>query len=79
MSSSVHHPLADIPLIAREELVRRLHDPSLTLVDVLPTVSWEERHIPGSRSLPVDAIESEARALLPDPAADIVVYCGGPT
>jgi len=61
--------------ITREELLRRLHDPSLTIVDALPRASYEESHIPGSISLPVAEVKEHAYALLPDPAAEIVVYC----
>jgi len=61
--------------ITREELLRRLHDPSLTIVDALPRASYEEGHIPGAINLPVAEVEARARTLLPDPAAEIVVYC----
>ncbi len=33
-------------------------------------------HIPGAISIPVEEIASRARELLPDRAAEIVVYCG---
>ena len=68
--------LSDVPEISREELRRRLHDSSLTIVDVLPEVSYVEAHIPGALSLPIEQITSRARELLPDPAAEIAVYCG---
>ena len=68
-----------IPLIERAELLARLHDPALKVVDVLPRVSWQEGHIPGALCLPLDEIPEHARELLPDPRADIVVFCGGPT
>src|SRR5271154_500019 len=61
--------------ITRGELLRRLHDPSLTIVDALPQASYEADHIPGSISLPTAEVEERARTLLPDPAAEIVVYC----
>jgi rhodanese-related sulfurtransferase len=65
-----------IPEISREELRRRLHDSSLTIVDVLPEASYVEGHIPGALSLPLEQLANRARELLPDPAAEIVVYCG---
>jgi hypothetical protein len=65
-------PLGDI---SREEILSRLHDPSLTIVDVLPSSSYEAGHIPGAINLPVAEIEQRAAALLPDPAAEIAVYC----
>ena len=65
-----------IPAISREELRRRLHDSSLTIVDVLPEASYVEAHIPGALSLPLEQLASRARELLPDLAAEIAVYCG---
>ncbi len=68
--------LTDLPEISREELRRRLRDSSLTIVDVLPAVSYAAAHIPGAVSIPLEEIGSRARELLPDRAAEIVVYCG---
>jgi rhodanese-related sulfurtransferase len=67
---------SDVPEISREELNRRLHDSSLTIVDVLPEVSYVEAHIPGALSLPLEQVANRARELLPDPNAEIAVYCG---
>jgi rhodanese-related sulfurtransferase len=67
---------SDVPEITREELQRRLHDTSLTIVDVLPEASYVEAHVPGALSLPLEQLASRARQLLPDSAAEIVVYCG---
>jgi ArsR family transcriptional regulator len=65
-------PLADI---SREELRRRLYDPSLAIVDVLPRSSFEMQHIPGAINLPLADIQKAAVNLLPDPSAEIAVYC----
>ncbi len=62
--------------ISREELHRRLHDPSLKIVDVLPSISFAEAHIPGAINLPLEQLHDHARELLPDLNADIAVYCG---
>jgi rhodanese-related sulfurtransferase len=69
---SVPPPLPDI---SREEILRRLDDRKLTIVDVLPAESYESAHIPGSINLPLADIEDRAGQLLPDPAAEIAVYC----
>ena len=61
--------------ISRDEILRRLNDQSLIIVDVLPTPSYQEHHIPGSISLPVADVEAHAHVLLPDPAAEIALYC----
>jgi rhodanese-related sulfurtransferase len=65
-------PVADI---SREEILRRLGDSALTIVDVLPVESYRTAHIPGSLSLPLADIETLTGKLLPDPAAEIAVYC----
>ncbi len=65
-------PLADI---SREQILSRLNDPTLTIVDVLPSSSYESGHIPGAINIPVAEIEERATELLPDPAAEIAVYC----
>ncbi len=62
--------------ISRDELHHRLHDSSLTIVDVLPSISFAEAHIPGAINLPLEQVQDHARELLPDLNADIAVYCG---
>jgi rhodanese-related sulfurtransferase/voltage-gated potassium channel Kch len=68
--------LLGIPEIPREELQRRLHDPALTIVDVLPAESYASGHLPRALNLPLDLIAGRAQEILPDLAAEIVVYCG---
>ncbi len=65
--------------VSREELRRRLLDPALVIVDVLPRESWEAEHLPGARSLPLAELPERARDVLPDLDREIAVYCGGPT
>jgi rhodanese-related sulfurtransferase len=67
---------SDVAEISREELLRRLHDSSLTIVDVLPQASYVESHIPRAINIPLEQIQIRARELLPDFAAEIAVYCG---
>jgi rhodanese-related sulfurtransferase len=68
-----------IPQISRGEMIARLHDPSLTIVNVLAREAWKAQRIPGSLSLPVAEIASRAATVLPDKNADIAVYCASPT
>jgi len=70
---------AAVPQISREELVSRLYDPALTIVNVLPRAAWQEARIPRSLSLPVAEILPRAATVLPDRGADIAVYCASPT
>ena len=63
------------PGVSREEILARLRDPSLALVNVLPRETFAEAHIPGSVNLPVAQIRERAPAALPDRSKEIVVYC----
>lgn len=65
--------------ISREEIQRRLHDPSLVVVDALPASSYADGHIPGARNLPLTDIPARVAEVLPDRAAEIAVYCGSVT
>ncbi|MBZ5640182.1 MAG: rhodanese-like domain-containing protein [Acidobacteriia bacterium] len=62
--------------ISREEVARRLRDPLLTIVDVLPRESYAGAHLPGAVSLPLAEVSDRAREVLPDPDREIAVYCG---
>jgi rhodanese-related sulfurtransferase len=68
-----------LPEISRDEIVRRLRDPSLAIVDVLPPESYAEAHLPGAVNLPLADVPRRAREVLPDPFREIAVYCGGGT
>lgn len=70
---------ADVPQIPRDELVARLDDPSLTILNVLPWASWSAKRIPRSRSLPLGEIEERAPVDLPDKDAEIAIYCASET
>jgi rhodanese-related sulfurtransferase len=65
----------ELPEISREEISRRLKSDSLTVLDVLPPQSYMAGHIPGAINLPLDGLAAHAREVLPDPNAEIAVYC----
>jgi len=65
--------------ISRDELLARLEDRALVIVNVTPKESFVEGHIPGSINLPVADIESKARQLISNASQEIAVYCAGPT
>ena len=71
--------LSNVPLIARDELIRELSAGRIRLVDVLSPESFASVHIPGAINLPVADIARRAAEILPDRAASIVTYCGSPT
>jgi rhodanese-related sulfurtransferase len=77
--STAPSPVDAGPTITREELIGRLKDGHVVLVDVLSPESFATRHIPGAVNLPVADIARRAAEVLPDRDAAIVAYCGGPT
>lgn len=79
MSSHDPEPLLARPVdeISREEIKRRLADPSLVLLNVLPREAFEEARIPGSLNLPVAEVRQRARQVIPDVSREVAVYCGG--
>ena len=68
-----------IAVISREEILGRLNDPALLLVNVMPKETFADGHIPRSINLPLSEIETRAPQLLPDVGRELVIYCGGPT
>jgi ArsR family transcriptional regulator len=73
-ATSIHDPR-----ISRNELVARLRDPRLTIVNVMPKSTFDDGHIPESINLPLADIDSSARRIIPDLAQEIAIYCAGPT
>jgi rhodanese-related sulfurtransferase len=68
-------PAADVREISRDEIERRLGDPALLLVDVLPRELYAAEHIPGAINLPLAEVQARAPAVMPDRGADIITYC----
>jgi rhodanese-related sulfurtransferase len=58
---------------------RRKANPALLLVEALPKKYFREGHLPGARHLPHDQVTELAATLLPEHAAEIVVYCASST
>jgi rhodanese-related sulfurtransferase len=68
-------PAAEVREISRDEIRRRLHDPTLVVLDVLAHEAYAPEHIPGAINLPLAEIKERAPLVLPDRAADIAAYC----
>ena len=64
-------------LIDRDTLQQRLGQ--ATLAEALPEKHWRDWHLPGAKPLPHDQVRQLAPAVLPDQAAEIVVYCASAT
>lgn len=63
------------PTITRQELRQAIEDGTVTVVEALPPMYFEDAHLPGALNLPHDRVRELAPALLPDRDAAIVVYC----
>lgn len=62
--------------ITRDELAHRLEDGNVIVIDVRPPAEYDAGHIPGARSVPVDALQRQLDEL---PAnTEVVAYCRGP-
>lgn len=71
--------LDDVDEVSREELLERLAEESVVLLDVRPVEEYDAGHIPGARSLPFGRIASEdaERVLEGLAGREIVAYCRG--
>jgi rhodanese-related sulfurtransferase len=58
------------------ELMERLSDGSVVVLDVRPEEEYRAGHIPGALSVPVDVLEAALQALPRE--REIVAYCRGP-
>jgi len=63
--------------IGRDELARRLEAGTVVVIDVRPTEEFEQGHIAGAVSVPLDAVKSWARDEAPK-RKQIIAYCRGP-
>lgn len=69
-----------IATITRDELKTKIdRGDNFMLVETLPAQTYHHAHLPGAINLPPDQVTELAPQLLPDKAAEIVVYCSSPT
>ena len=62
--------------ITRVELKAKLdRGDRLVLLEALPEPYYRKAHLPGAINFPHDQVDELAPALLPDKAAELVVYC----
>ncbi len=62
--------------IGRVELAKRLESGAVTLIDVRPIEEFEQGHIEGAVSVPLDEVKSWARSA--PKRKQVVAYCRGP-
>lgn len=62
--------------ITRDELKEKIdRKDNFILVETLPATSYHHEHLPGAINLPPDKVRELAPTVLPDKAAEIIVYC----
>jgi rhodanese-related sulfurtransferase/predicted transcriptional regulator len=66
----------EVDAIGRDELVARLRNGDVVLVDVRPAEEFAAGHIKGAWSIPIDELENRLAELPPD--REVVAYCRGP-
>jgi rhodanese-related sulfurtransferase len=66
----------DVEAIGRTELLERLKEGDVVLVDVRPEEEFAAGHIEGARSIPLEELERRLAEL--PPGQEIVAYCRGP-
>ena len=67
---------ADIEAVPGEELLRRVKNGEVTVLDVRPVEEYRAGHIPGALSLPVAELADRLGEL--PKGRDVVAYCRGP-
>jgi DNA-binding transcriptional ArsR family regulator len=61
--------------VTLNELLARLREPGLVLLDVRPTLEYAQGHIAGARSIPIAELQQRLHELPQD--QEIVAYCRG--
>jgi rhodanese-related sulfurtransferase len=61
--------------VDRRNLMRRIRDGDVVVLDVREASEYEAGHIPGARSVPLDELESALKSL--PKSREIVAYCRG--
>jgi ArsR family transcriptional regulator len=62
--------------VSRKELLRRMRDGLVTLIDTRPQEEFTAGHLPGAISLPLSELKRRLRELPRD--KEIIAYCRGP-
>jgi rhodanese-related sulfurtransferase len=66
----------EVEAIGRDELISRLVDGDVVLVDVRPTEEFEAGHIDGAQSIPIEELKRRLDEIPRD--REVVAYCRGP-
>ena len=66
----------DLEPLPRHELLERVREGLVTVLDVRPPEEYAAGHVPGAVNVPLTELEQYLKALSPD--QEIVAYCRGP-
>ncbi|MNJ55449.1 molybdopterin biosynthesis protein MoeB [compost metagenome] len=75
LDDSQHMP-EQLEAISREELLERLREHSVTLLDVRPAAEFAQGHLPGAINIPFEELQKRLGEL--SPAQEVIAYCRGP-
>ena len=70
------HGRQELEAISRDELVRRLSEGTVEVLNARPAIEYGQGHIRGALSLPVSDLEARLHELAT--AQEVVAYCRGP-
>ncbi len=62
--------------VKRDELMQRVKQGLVTVIDVRPQEEYAAGHLPGAINIPPDELEQRLKTLSPD--QEVVAYCRGP-
>lgn len=62
--------------VQMEELLQRMFDDGVTVLDVRPEQEYAAGHIEGARSIPLNELESRLGEIPPN--SEVIAYCRGP-
>jgi ArsR family transcriptional regulator len=62
--------------VSRADLLSRLHEGLITLLDVRPEDEFAVGHLPGALNIPLADLERRLHELPPD--REVIAYCRGP-
>ena len=66
----------DLEAIPASELLDRIRNDLVTIIDVRPAEEYRQGHLPGAINIPLPELEKQLQQL--DPAQQVVAYCRGP-
>jgi rhodanese-related sulfurtransferase/DNA-binding transcriptional ArsR family regulator len=73
---SYFHDRDKLEPVSRTELMERLREGLITILDVRPEDEYKHGHVPGAMNVPLRELERRLADL--DPDREIVAYCRGP-